>query len=315
MWPSSIKPWPKTWGVDPADVQAGQSTVTVRIPKQTQLPADSFLGRKTDLIESLVDLQVVQIIPTTGLGRFGMFPSQADPANIYVPIGLLQDALSRSVLSYKSDLDQANVLLLSSADQPPPTPEVTTALRSELRPTLEDYGLQLKRVQQFVGEADEKELVFEYWSLSSDRMLLSDEAATGIDRALPAAKPVFTYMANDIRTPDQESGVPFSMVAGINIDSRFQPVSAITGQAVQQPADNEIILNQWAANDLGVQPGDTINVTFFEPETTHGSQVERTEQFRVSDVAKLVEPEAFVCFPGPTRAGASRLPATTHSSQ
>ena len=57
-----------------SDVESGNAKITVRVPKQTQLPADSALGRKTDLIESLVDLTVIKIVPTEGLGRFGLHP-------------------------------------------------------------------------------------------------------------------------------------------------------------------------------------------------------------------------------------------------
>ena len=59
-----------------AEVESGSAKITVRIPKRNQLPADSALGKKSDLIESIVDLTVVQIVPMTGLGRFGLYPSQ-----------------------------------------------------------------------------------------------------------------------------------------------------------------------------------------------------------------------------------------------
>ena len=84
-------------------VAAGNARLTLRIPKRDQLPADSVLGKQDDLIESLVDLPVSQIIPTEGLGRFGLHPSQSDPLNIYVPIDMLQESLERTVLKHKSD--------------------------------------------------------------------------------------------------------------------------------------------------------------------------------------------------------------------
>ena len=90
-------------GVLQSDVDSGAAEITVRIPKQSQLPADSALGRKTDLIESIVGIRVVQILPTDGLGRFGMHPTQTDPLNVYLPIGVLQDSLERTVLKHKSE--------------------------------------------------------------------------------------------------------------------------------------------------------------------------------------------------------------------
>ena len=35
-------------------------------------------------------------------------------------------------------------------------------------------------------------------------------------------------------------------------------------------ADDEIVLNRWAADDLKVEVGDEITVTYYEPESTHG---------------------------------------------
>lgn len=277
--------------IDAAEVESGKAKITVRIPKQNQLPADSALGRKTDLIESIVDLKVVQIIPTTGLGRFGMHPSQSDPFNIYLPIELLQEALGRTVLKHKSDPAQANALMISSKSKTPPSAEMTASLRSSIRPTLEDYGLTLKRVTQKFGEDDDAKTIFDYWSLSSDQLVLSSEAVKSIASAFPNATPVFTYLANDIRKLDQSSGIPFSMVSAIDFGDSFGPISAISNKPIRKLAENEIVLNQWAAADLGVDAGAKIVVTYFEPETTHGSQVERSVELIVVDIARITSPD------------------------
>ena len=276
-----------------ADVEAGTAKITVRIPKQTQLPADSALGRKTDLIESLVDLKVSQIVPTAGLGRFGLHPSQSDPLNVYVPIELLQNSLQRTVLKHKSDPAQANVLLLGSKTKTPPSESVSQQFRSAIRPTLADSGLVLKRVKQTFGEEQGEEkakTIFDYWSLSSDKLVLTSEAVDSVVQAFPNATPVFTYLANDIRRSDQASGVPFSMVAAIDFSEGFEPVSAVTNQPIAALGENEIVLNQWAAEDIGAKIGDEITMSYFEPETTHGSQVESSTQLKLIDIVSLTQP-------------------------
>lgn len=273
------------------DVESGIALITVRIPKQTQLPADSALGRKTDLIESLVNLKVIQIIPTEGLGRFGMFPSQTDPLNVFIPIELLQESLKRTVLKHKSDPAQANVLLISAKGDLPPATDVTAALRNELRPTLEDYGLKLGRVAQIFGEPESSRTVFEYWSLSSDRLVLTDETVDSIVNAIPDATPVFTYLANDLRRSDETSGIPFSMISAIDFGDSFAPRSAVSGKLIRPLGDNEMVLNRWAADDLGAEIGSVISTTFYEPESTHGSQMERTVEMKVVDVAELTAPD------------------------
>ena len=284
-------------GITAADVKDSKATVTVRVPKQTQLPADSALGRKTDLIESLVNLRVIKILPNQGLARFGLFPSQADPLNVFVPIELLQDSLARTVLKHKATTEQANVLLLSSNGNSPPSQAVTEALSKSIRPTLADVGLQLK---QATLSTPGGETVFAYTSLSSDKLVLPFDVDRCVRDALPDAKPVFTYLANDIRATDQESGIPFSMLAGIDFDApnapaashQFRPVSAITGKPIQNPADDQIVLNQWAAENLNLEIGDRVTVAFFEPETTHRSQTERTVEFEISDIAAVTTPDA-----------------------
>ena len=288
-------------GILAADVDNGSASITVRVPKQSQLPADSALGRKTDLIETLVDLKVIQIRPNVGLARFGLFPSQADPLNVFLPIGLLQNSLARSVLKHKADPNQANVLFLSGQGSSPPTADVSSALRKSIRPRLADIGLQLSTVLLSHGESNQSpKPIYSYTSLSSDKLLISDDATQSIAKAFPAAKPVFTYLANDIRSVGKPSGIPFSMVAGIDLDSKaknpqlfqFQPASAVTGKTISQPTDDQIVLNQWAAEDLEIEIGDRVAVTFFEPESTHGSQDERSVEFTVADIAAITTPDS-----------------------
>ncbi|MFT5303133.1 MAG: putative ABC transport system permease protein [Mariniblastus sp.] len=278
-------------GVTAEEVKSGAATVTVRIPKQTQLPADSPMGKKTDLIESIVDLKVVQIIPTQGLGRFGMRPTQSDPLNVYLPIEVLQDSLSRTVLKHKSDRAQANVLMVSAKGKTAPDADVSQGLRNAVRPTLEDLGLRLKHVTQTFGEGDDAKTIYDYWSLSSDKMVLSGEAVDSIVAEFPGSTPVFTYLANDIRAIDKPSGIPFSMIAAVDFNDSFAPESAVSGQPIRTPVEHEIVINQWAAADLGLEIGDKVKVAYFDPETTHGAQTESTVELTIIDIAKLTKPE------------------------
>ncbi len=289
-------------GITAAEVAGGSATVTLRIPKRGQLPSDSSLGKKEGLIESLVNLNVTSIVPATGLGRFGLHPTQADPLNLYLPIEILQDALARTVLKHKSSPRQANMLLVSDGDRATRFDRLQIALR----PRLEDLGLILKRAKQtFTSDADantearSSETVFDYWSLSSERLVMNESVVEAIQSADVDAKPVFTYLANDLRIADgvSESGIPFSMIASIDFDKRFQPKSAITGQPIAPLKANEMVLNRWAAEDLNAKPGDTIAVTYFEPESTSESaqadgtgQVERTVNLKLVDVATVTEP-------------------------
>lgn len=261
-------------------------TLTLRIPKPTQLPTDSALAKTSDLVESLADLEVAAIIPDKSLGRFGLQPSQTDSPNIYVPIGLLQDALARSTFKQKQDSKLANAILLSGKDGRLPGAAVTAGLLAALRPTLADFGLTVKRVTQSI----KGKTIFDYYSLSCDRLMLPPAAVAAAKQAIPDSKEIFVYLANDISKADQASGAPFSMVASIDFDDQFQPVSVVTGKPVKSLAMNEIVINDWTGVDLRTKVGDEIVLSYFDPETTHGNQTESTAKFILADVVKLTEP-------------------------
>ena len=60
------------------------------------------------------------------------------------------------------------------------------------------------------------------------------------------ATPVFTYLANTIRLGGHE--IPYSLVA------------AMPGVT---PGTRGIVLNDWAARDLGAKPGDSITLEYY----------------------------------------------------
>lgn len=263
-------------------------SITLRIPKPSQLPAESALGAKRDLIESLVDLKVTQVVPDKSIARFGLHPSQLDSPNIFVPIELLQEALYRKALKHKADSRQANVVFVgpdvasrysSSDDQ-----EKVLLLGSSR--SLADESLTLTRATQtFEGDT-----IFDYWSLSSEQMILQSEMVQTIKATYPDAKPVYTYLANDIRKSDQESGIPFSMIAAIDFSADFQP-PAIDGKPISPLSENEIVINRWSAEDLDVKVGDDLTITWYDPETTHGEQTESSITLTVVAIADVTEPD------------------------
>ena len=262
--------------------------LTLRIPKPGQLPSDSALGKKSALIDSLVELEIVQILPNESVARFGLRPSQLDSPNIFLPIDLLNDALVASGLGYKSG-PQANAVLLSGKATLPPSEKDSNELFSALSPSLVDLGVSVRHVIQ--KKTDAEIAAFQYYGVSSDRLVLPPEIVSVVQNAFPNSQPVFTYLANDIATAGAESGIPFSTVAAIDFDSRF-PLVDVEGQPIQSIGDDEIVVNEWVANDQGLKVGDILVIKYFEPETTHGNEIEKQVQFKVAAIAKLSEPDS-----------------------
>ena len=265
-------------------------SLVLRIPKPVQLPSESALGVSNDLIESIVDLKISQIIPDAGLGRFSLQPSQVAGPNLYLSIARLQERLSRKSLKHKSSSQQCNAILFSNLQTAADTKRgdgTAVDVMQKVRPELEDLGINLKRVTQQFG--DQAPPVFDYWSLSSDRLVINDSLAASVQASFPTAKPVMTYLANDIRKRGQSSGVPFSMVSAIEVGDSF-PLTA-NGKPIDRLSDDEIVLNRWAAADIEAAVGDEIEITYFDPETTHGNQIEETALFTLVAIADLTAPE------------------------
>ncbi len=279
-------------GISLPEVLSGDVRLTVGVPKQKLLPSDSALGDKDDLVERLVDLKIVDVIPARSLGRFGIHPTQIPPRNAFVSIGTLQNALTEGVLKYKPSTEQCNLILVSDqSPRVPPPRDAVDWLWQSLRPDASDLGLRIQRVtQDYAGQT-----IFDYFSLSSDRLVIPPSGVESLQAAFPSAVPLFTYLANDISKIDNQTGepipdgIPFSMVTAVDVASTFQLPSA-DGGTMPALNDNEIAVNSWAADDLNLKIGDRVRLTYFQPETTHGDETESTVDLTVVHIVPVTRP-------------------------
>lgn len=305
------EPLAEDLGISRADLSGEKLPVlTVQIPKPQLINADNPLGKKDDLYETIAFLEVVDIIPAESIGRFNLHPSQLLPRILFLPIGTVQEALQRESM--------ANGLLVSTREDSGAAGQGTTEaqsaiLNSLLRPKAEDLGLIFKKVEQSYEDKDGTHTVFDYYSLSSDQLLLTDEIATQAMEAFRELEPqqVLTYLATEIDLVDSQSEpIPFSMVSAVDFTESFQLTSAVTDQPIARLQDQQIVLNSWAAEDLlqtagtkieSLDPtalqaelakliGQQVQVKFFEPEASHGKLVTRSQAFEIADIAKVVQP-------------------------
>jgi putative ABC transport system permease protein len=273
-------------------------TLVVRFGKADQVPADSPLGRRSGQIATLAELKLIEIIPAEGLGRFGLSPSQVSPRNAYVSLADVQTAL---------DVEgRINALLVGN--WPSPDRGDVRPLK-EFKPRLTDYGLNLKHVELKFGEGDNAETIFDYFSLSSERLLIEPAAEQIVEKfAGLKAQPVLTYLANSIErvrgsgfrvqegTEDRgqgtedSRGIPYSTVTAIS-PAPGGPLVDEQGKPLAKLADDEIVLTSWAAEDQQAKVGERIRVTYFEPETTHGEERQASAYFTVKAIVPLTEPQ------------------------
>ena len=263
--------------------------IILRLPQLNQIAGDSVFADTADAIRSLAGLKVVDIIPAEGLGRFGLSPTQHLPLVAFVQLPTLQSALKQS--------GKINAILLTGdADS---TDGIAIDAWSELlHPTLGDYGFSLERVRRVFPEDsdDADDVIFDYYHLTSNRLMFPPEVATSVENALATdrVQPVFTYLANSIGRGTESSAdddIPYSMVTAID-SIGLKALDSEDGSAFADLEKDEIVLNSWASQQLGVKSGDTVHLKFFEPESTHGMAVERQVTFRVREVVPITEPLA-----------------------
>ena len=247
-------------------VAAGDE-VLLRLPRGETIPAESALGRKQDTLTSL-RLTVAAVCAATGPGRFSLSPSQHTPRNAFVALGALQTALD--------EVDQANALLVARSDGELDGDD-TAALRQALRPQLADCGLNLEHTPRG------------YDQVTTTQMILAPAVEAELLRAsadIPP-QPALTYLANTLACGERE--IPYSTITALDFAAEppLGPMLDAAGRPLPPLADGQIALNAWAAADLKAQPGDTIRVTYFEPESDGGQVHERTEAFTLAAVVAL----------------------------
>lgn len=247
--------------------------VTIRLPVESAVPADSPLGRRDAETEGLPRLKVIEIIDNVGLGRFSLAPSQVTPQNVFLNRATIASALDRE--------GQANAMFFDRSIND-----------SDLTIGLSDLGVQVKRVKSPAAEGSDPASVFDYYSVTSERLLLDDKIVDAIRDALSPDKvvPVNTYLANAIETIDDEGNVlesvPYSIVSGIDSQDDFPLDYALNEDAAAVP----LVVNEWTASRLKAQVGDSVRLAYFEPEVERGQEIERYFNAIVTGIVPITEP-------------------------
>ena len=236
-------------------------TVLVRVQKPSAIPLESLHGRKDDVGQTL-RLTLRHVLPPDRLGEFSLRPTQGDVRAAFVPLSRLQRDLDAR--------DRVNTLLVSRAEGGAGTVAALEAVLNR-RAALEDLGVKLRVL------APQQRL-----SVESDGGLLDD---VRVDRALGAAtaanlqaEPVLTYLVNAIRHGDRQ--IPYSLVTSLDLQVIAPNVQA---EETDRPP---IVLNEWAARDLGVGVNDQVTLDYFvwaDP----GRLVDQTADFRVVGIVPL----------------------------
>ncbi len=291
---------------DRLGVQNADEDVILHLPDLGNIPGESPLGKKSDTVQR-PRLRVTAIVPAQGLGRFSLRPNQQLPLIAYVSIDGLQNRLDRP--------ERVNAILVAGKDgganAPPQSRDVLeenhNALVPLLKPAPADYGIRIEESEPDLPAPQSGK--FRYINVTSDRMLLEPAIQAAIRRTLEEEgaefQPALTYLANAIDTQNRDviveqqdddgKIIPYSTITAIDFAQTppLGPFLKSNGDPIE-PLDDQkgksIVFNSWAAEDLGVKPGERIYVTYFRPESTHGRAEELTEEFRLAAIVDLAGP-------------------------
>ncbi|MHC5079853.1 MAG: FtsX-like permease family protein, partial [Planctomycetota bacterium] len=249
--------------------QMGEEEAVVNLRLATKLglrPGDSFLIRMEKAhplpedvpltsdatTQVALRLRVKAVAGENALGSFQLRANQIPPYNVFLPLPWLSRVTDRP--------GRANVLLIAEKRGSPLKEEI---LRETLRSRwgLEDAGLAFR---DLIGPGAVE--------LRSEQVFIDppvEEAALGVGGGVG----VFTYFVNRLRSG--EKSTPYSFVSAPG-----------PGLIPEGMADDEILINDWLAEDLGVSEGASLELTYFVIGAM-GRLVEESTVFRVRSVVPL----------------------------
>ena len=208
------------------NVQVGDALL-VNFPQAVDIHPEFLFGQRdaSETIQSL-RLTVSEIIPTQNAGRFSLWPHQSLPLNAFISLPFLQKALGQ----------EGKVNALFTAEPVPISP-------SELAFTLDALGLKIREHETHFELQSEQYLI---------KPSLSDIAlSVATENGLPVL-PTLSYLANTITANGKT--IPYSTIVALPIDEDAFGVTL---------ADDEIILNTWAADELDIEIGDSVDITYY----------------------------------------------------
>ncbi|MHC4664725.1 MAG: FtsX-like permease family protein [Planctomycetota bacterium] len=208
--------------------------VVLRVDKPDVMPRDIPLTPDSDLSIAF-RLTVRAIAGELNFGRFSLQANQVAPLNAYVPMAWLQAQLGLT--------GRADMLLVAQNKQGALTvARVDKAVKKCWR--LADAGLELRRLEQ----QDTLEI-------RSSRIFIDEPLAEAALNASTDSVGILTYFVNELRLGDKST--PYSMVTAMGKSEQSKDLIPPDMQ------DDEILINQWLADDLDAKVGNVIELTYF----------------------------------------------------
>ncbi len=241
----------------------------LKIHKQSKASENApFVSDKEPLVT--FRLKVTAIADDGQMGRFSLKSNQSAPNTIFI---------SLPAMARKAELEgNANLMLIAGIDNNSVTSQkIDSALRLCWQP--DDAGLVFKPLPGSLN-----------YEIRSDRIFIDDQAAKAISISVPGAEPVLTYLVNALTANGKST--PYSFVTAADFDNQLP--------------EKEILISTWLAGDLGVKPGDFIQLRYFKMGALR-KLTEDSARFCVRTILPVTNPvfdrTLMPDFPGMTDAG------------
>ncbi len=250
--------------------QFGDSII-LRIEKPTDIPLESLHSKKDELGETL-RLTVGETLDAKNLGDFSIQPQQTGVRAIFMSLKVLQQELEQP--------GKVNLILVSQVRAGTQT-DKTAALNKILREraTDTDLGISLRAITA----EDQSVIYLEHESKIVSDQLATIAAATAKNLSLRHSE-YFSYLANGIDSAGRS--IPYSLITAVN-DEDFRHLREKSPATTPQSNLPPIILNQWAAADLGVRVGDKITIEYYLWQAATGQLETKTASFQLTGVVPI----------------------------
>lgn len=221
--------------------------VIVRVAKPEAMSIDSPMFAAGDNA-AVFRIPVKWIVPADQWGDFSLQANPSPPLNLFLPREFLAGKLGVA--------GRANLLLIG---KPGGGDIDINAIRQALERTwtLADAQLDLR----VAGPKNASVL-----ELATPRIFL-DDSATDAALRVPQSFGVLTWFVNELRVNDRAT--PYSFVSAIGstppptAQGMDALLAAVEGGPINTLRDDEIIINDWLAQDLQAKPGDVVTISYF----------------------------------------------------
>ncbi len=237
-------------------------TLIVRVELPGALSKDAPLSGESDQTTPFT-VEVSEIVGAEAFGLYSLRAEQIPPSTLFVKRSRLEQILEQpgmiNVIAASTGADAAALAAAANANWG------LEDLQLAIRP-LEDPSVSAPSSGEDIQQ------------LVSSRVFFDEIIVRSLNEVAERTSPVLTYLATEIVSGDQVT--PYSMVAGVGdqlneiIDGKWR--------------DDEILLSDWLAEDLGAAVGDPVTLVY-NVVGPGRAMVEQKKKFKVGAIKKLGE--------------------------